>query len=183
MADLLADCDLLCVQEHWHLQEDIHLLASSPDILVAGVSGMDSSVLLQGRPYGGCAFLYKRSWNCSLQMLNVDSKRICACVIKLHSNVKLLVINAYMPIDTPANIDEFQCILYDVESIIASQCDADVVVLCGDLNTDLTRHGSMHTRALTDFISRMPLSLGLTNHAADVNYSYINHATGSKSLI
>ena len=33
----------------------------SPDFLSVGVSGVDCSALLEGRPYGGCSILYRKS--------------------------------------------------------------------------------------------------------------------------
>ena len=183
MAELLKDCDILCVQEHWYLQEDIHLLSSDPDTLVAGVSGMDSAELVQGRPFGGCAFLYKRSWNCTLKMLSARSRRICSCIITMHSNVQMLIFNLYMPTDEPCNATEYQEVLCEVESMITGQCDADVVIVCGDLNTDLSRHASSHSRALTEFCGRLPLSLCVNSPVSNVSHTYVNYATGSKSLI
>ncbi|ELT95073.1 hypothetical protein CAPTEDRAFT_210950 [Capitella teleta] len=60
--------------EHWFHQNDIHKLSRSEDYVVTGVSAMDSAQLHTGRPFGGCAFMYKRNWNCTLQP--VDSNDI-----------------------------------------------------------------------------------------------------------
>ena len=43
------DCDILCLQEHWLLNE--HLI-------VVGVSGMDSQTFVCGRPFGFCAIFF-----------------------------------------------------------------------------------------------------------------------------
>jgi len=58
--DLLPECDILCLQEHWLLQEHLDSFKEF-DFLYTAVSGVDSSQLLYGRPYGGCAILYRKS--------------------------------------------------------------------------------------------------------------------------
>ena len=51
--------DVLMLQETWLLDVDMASVLSSihDDYLFTGVSGMNSSILLQGRPYGGTAIL------------------------------------------------------------------------------------------------------------------------------
>ena len=56
--DLLHIC---LIQEHWFFEEQLNLLNIHNDFLSIGVSGMESSNLLHGRPFGGCAILYRRS--------------------------------------------------------------------------------------------------------------------------
>ena len=56
--DLLLSNDICLIQEHWLLQNQLNLLSIDPNFLSVGVSGMDNSKLLIGRPYGGCAILY-----------------------------------------------------------------------------------------------------------------------------
>ena len=50
----------------------------SSDYLSVGVSGMDDSVLLSGRPYGGCSILYRKSLSSSVAPLYTHSNRFCA---------------------------------------------------------------------------------------------------------
>ena len=58
---LLQSCDICLIQEHWLLRENFDSLIISVDFLSVGVSGMDSSILLSGRPFGGCGILYRKS--------------------------------------------------------------------------------------------------------------------------
>ena len=55
---LLQSCDICLIQEHWLLRENLDSLIISDDFLSVGVSGMDSSILLSGHPFGGCGILY-----------------------------------------------------------------------------------------------------------------------------
>ena len=54
--------DICFIQEHWLLSDQLNKVRDvSPDFLSVGVSGVDCSALLEGRPYGGCSILYRKS--------------------------------------------------------------------------------------------------------------------------
>ena len=79
VSSLLESCDLCFIQEHWLLHEHLsHVSALESQFLSVSVSGMDSSVLLTGRPFGGCAILYRKSLAYSIIRLKPCSKRFCA---------------------------------------------------------------------------------------------------------
>ena len=59
--ELLHDCDVLCLQEHWLLSEHLSELNVCDDFTVTGVSGMDSESFIRGRPFGGCAIAFRKS--------------------------------------------------------------------------------------------------------------------------
>ncbi len=69
----------------------------SREPISVSVSGIDGSVLLCGRPYGGCAILYRQSLFSSITPLLCNSNRFCA--VKLHDScgVSVLVVCVYMP--------------------------------------------------------------------------------------
>ena len=100
---LLQSCDICLIQEHWLLCENLDSLIISDDFLSVGVSGMDSSILLTGRPFGGCSILTLRAAlhelyfdldlvtsacfarhpaNCSTGLPKVFSKdlQVCQCI-------------------------------------------------------------------------------------------------------
>ncbi len=57
MSKLMDEVDILFVQEHWLYENNIASLVNTmTDIQVYGISSMDPGVLLNGRPFGGCAF-------------------------------------------------------------------------------------------------------------------------------
>ena len=98
---LLNSLDFCLIQEHWLLSEHLGALDISDEFISIGVSGMDSSNLLVGRPYGGCAILCRKSLSSSIRMLNCCSKQFCA-VSLLSTNAisnytfNTLIINAYL---------------------------------------------------------------------------------------
>ena len=57
LQNMIATLDLCFIQEHW--LHSSHLNEISPAV---SVSGMDSCVLLQGHPFGGCPVLYRKSF-------------------------------------------------------------------------------------------------------------------------
>ncbi len=61
VSDLLDSHDICVIQEHWLFADHLNELNFNPDFLSVGVSGMDSSVLLYGRPFGGCAIFFRKS--------------------------------------------------------------------------------------------------------------------------
>jgi hypothetical protein len=80
MNKLMNICDVLLVQEHWYLDTDISKIAQYIDnVEVVGVSGMENSQLISGRPYGGCAFVYWNSLKCTVTVLNTQSRRTPLC--------------------------------------------------------------------------------------------------------
>ena len=57
---LLANCDILLVQETWALPDQVGKLNQYFDEYnTYGVSGINANELLSGRPYGGVLFLFK----------------------------------------------------------------------------------------------------------------------------
>jgi hypothetical protein len=63
LADVHSLCknyDLVLLQEHWLLPNELHILNNvHPDLHSYGLSAVDiSSNILLGRPYGGTAFLF-----------------------------------------------------------------------------------------------------------------------------
>ena len=68
VADLLDSHDICLIQEHWLFNEHLNQLNFNPDFLSVGVSGMGSSILLHGRPFGGFAILFRKSLISSVTM-------------------------------------------------------------------------------------------------------------------
>ncbi len=72
--DFIDSYDLCFIQEHWLLHEHLSQLNIDSNFLYSGVSGMDSTKWLHGRPFGGCAILYRKSLAANIFMLKSVSK-------------------------------------------------------------------------------------------------------------
>ena len=93
--------DFLLIQEHWLQEKDNNFFNKHLQNVNSHVtSGMDPTELLHGRPFGGCAILWKSNLQHAVIPVHVDSKRLCA--VKMISDDKtILIINVYMPCFKP----------------------------------------------------------------------------------
>lgn len=176
--------DFLFLQEHWMLSDQINTFGRKVNSMhVHGVSGMKEHELLEGRPYGGCAILWKKSLVCKVTPVDVESKRVCAVHVSDANGLNLLMCNVYMPCDTNyGNADAYLDILAEL-SQIAEKSDSHKIVVGGDFNTDLSRSRSLNTDALIAFMENEWLKVGLQYRASKVDYTFESKANGERSLI
>ena len=75
---LIDSFDLCFIQEHWLHRDHLYKINNvSSDFLSVSVSGMDCGVLLQGRPFGGCSILYRKSLASFIYPVMSCSNRFC----------------------------------------------------------------------------------------------------------
>ena len=80
---------------------------------------MDDSFLLAGRPFGGCAILYRKSLSSCVTHFTFSLNRFCA--VKL-CDLSVLLISVYMPSDnTPTSFVNYLNTLGELEGFIDSQ--------------------------------------------------------------
>ena len=94
---LLDSSDIVLLQEHWLSDSELGKLCFDGFVTHA-ISGFDSSALLRGCPFGGCAILYRQSLVNSIQQVKTSSHRYCAVKIGFH-NCNCLLVNVYLPSD------------------------------------------------------------------------------------
>ena len=140
VSDLLSSCDICLIQEYWLLHEKLDLLDINPDFLSYGISGMDLGILLRGRPYGGCAILYRKSLSPIVSVVSSHSSRFCAISLSDMSCIVTLLVCVYLPTDygTAASYDDYLCVLGELDGFIESQT-FDHIVIGGDFNVDFNR--------------------------------------------
>jgi hypothetical protein len=69
---LLSTVTVLLLQEHWlseSIRGNICNIDSNSNFLFTAVSGFDNSVILSGRPYGGCAIIWRSDVNANVEVL------------------------------------------------------------------------------------------------------------------
>ena len=180
---LMQTTDILFVQEHWLYDWELSkLCASVPNVMVMGRSGMEPDRTCLGRPFGGCAMLYKSSLKCSFLPIDTSSRRMFACIASFNEHQKYLLVCVYMPHDSR---DRFSSVMYrevlaDIESILEMHPGVDYVMIGGDLNTDMNRAESERPSLLRDFCERLGLHICFSS---DVDYTYKNDATSARSVI
>ena len=86
------------LQETWTIDSNINILGNiHNDFLFNGISGVDHTVeILQGRPKGGVAILYKKSLSCYIKHIKLSHRRTCSISITI-DNVSCLILSVYMP--------------------------------------------------------------------------------------
>lgn len=184
---LLEKHDLVLIQEHWLLSCQFskyeHNLAPVSGCF-HGISAMSDTELIKGRPFGGCALLWKKGFPCQVKPIPLDSSRVCAAVVTLE-DIELLLFNVYMPCDTTndtANVDVYSGILEEIaQCCIQHNCDN--IIIAGDLNTDLSRTNSLHTQALYRYVTNEGLLCCAELSLCDIEYTHMSKANGSKSHI
>ena len=145
-----------------------------PGYSIHGVSAINDNVLLHGRPSGGCAVLYPDCYNKNVKLIVTKSNRLCAIGIQSDS-ILMYYFCVYMPCDINelSNIDEYESILLEV-STLCIKYKVQYMCFLGDMNADLSRRNSWHTKALNRFIEHEDLYITLNHSCADVSYTYCN---------
>ena len=185
MKFLMNECDVLMVQEHWLLKEQIPTFVKHfPKSVVHAVSGMQSNVLVSGRPHGGCAILVNSRWPVKVVPIEMQNCRVCALRVDTGS-FSILFFDVYMPCDTDydsQNNEEYRCILAEIISV-CEMYPSENVVIGGDFNTCLERQNSLHTRSLKEFMNVNSFSCCLLHPASSVDYTFESKIDGSRSTV
>ena len=184
ISKLMMMYDFLLVQEHWLLDNQIDGYFSQIDnICVHGVSGMDSKNLISGRPYGGCAIVWKRNLVSQVSPISCASSRLCAVTMDI-KGLKVLICNVYMPCDTNyhcSNTVIYEETLSEIKRL-SVETGIDTLIIGGDFNTDLLRDSSLHTRLLKEYNARENLRT-VISEKQQIDYTYESKASGARSVI
>ena len=183
---LFQYCDIIMLQEHWLYESQFHVfddIMPYGNLGVHGSSAMDPSVIRCGRPHGGCVILWRESTKLRISYVETISTRLNA-VIVFCENVKLLLINVYMPCDMRNENDGFsmyQDVLAEIAAII-EKCDTEFVIIAGDFNTDFARHNHV-TDELINFCEAESLTRCSILANSDVSYTFESVSSNSRSHI
>ena len=166
-----AQIDVLLLQEHWLSDAQLNALNNvGTNFLNFGVSGFDTSAVLGGRPYGGCAVLWRSDLLVQVQPLAVSSRRLCAVSFST-DHWSLILINVYMPYEgDEIKTDEFIDLLSIIEDLVLSN-SASHVIVGGDFNVEFNRN-RMHTALLNSFCDNTGLSPVIQHSSCNIDYTY-----------
>jgi len=131
--------DLILLQEHWLLPNELQLLSGiHTDYLATGASAVDiGSDVLVGRPYGGTAILYKRILANRISVVQTGDSRLTG--IKINTRYgPTLILSVYMPTDyhDDDSLEKYVEICGKINALII---DSDIVecIIAGDFNCSL----------------------------------------------
>ena len=134
--NLLNDCDICMIQEHWLFKEQLQSLNICDEFSSTAVSGMVSTEFVAGRPFGGCATLYRKSLSKFITTIILFSKRFCAISLTC-SSMSILLICVYLPTNygSSQSHDLYLEVLGELKGFIEAQV-FDKVIVAGDFNVD-----------------------------------------------
>ena len=104
------------------------------------ISGIHASKnMLEGRPNGGLAILFKKRLCNKITIIKTINRRICGIKIIFGKQIMCLLLSVYLPCDNYTSwASEFtECIDY-IESLFNSM-DCNALICCGDFNTSFGR--------------------------------------------
>ena len=173
VCELLQSCDICLIQEHWLFHDQLNLLNIDSNLLFVGVSAMDSSKLLLGRPYGGCAILFRRSLISCISRLDSPSKHFCAVRLQDNAGSTTLIVCVYLPFSdgSSESSNEFLVTLGELEGFI-DRYSSDYLIIAGDLNVDFNRT-SVNCQNLVDFMNDLHLVSADQLSASGIAYTYM----------
>ena len=168
---LLLRCDVLFIQEHLLSEEQLSNLNDlSTTHCSIGVCGFGSNEVLSGRPYGGCAILWRQGISNDVSFVQIDSRRVCGIRCSFGFS-KILFLNSYLPYECDdASRTEFSNELGIIEDVLQNHSGYHIV-LGGDFNVDVGRAYN-NTFVLQDFCKALNLHIDVDHESYNIDYTY-----------
>ena len=184
---VVSSHDFTLVQEHWLHSSEFHIFSDKLcNVNYTCTSGMSDIEYIQGRPFGGCAVIWKTTLDWSVEPISCESSRLCAVKVTCSlNNFSFLLFTLYMPCDTErdeCNVATFRSVLREL-SDIATSLNVNFIICGGDFNCDLRRTRSLHTQALLSFIENEDFELSTRLSLSNVPFTFESKANQSRSLI
>ena len=176
--------DILLIQETWLIRGNLlKLNGIHQDYLAYGVSGIDESKVLLGRPYGGLAVLWHKSVAQYVKRVDSGCERLC-CISLQCENKTLLIVNAYMPVDNMSKThvgNDFLQVCDAIETLFNRFPEAHYVV-AGDMNIDFHRKNA-NDIYFKNMLERHDCKICWDLNVSESDYTYSNVCSGSFSQI
>ena len=150
--ELCQTNDFVLLQEHWYHDSQASVFETEIENISSHfTSGMEAGVLLEGRPYGGCAVLWSNIRIAEVQPVSVNSRRICGITTNLNG-LNTLICSVYMPCLHRQNATEFRDVLAEL-AILCCSSNLDSIIIGGDFNLDVKNCKTDQSCALKDFLN------------------------------
>ena len=173
--ELCAKSDIICLQETWLPVQELNYLSHVDDnFSFYGTSPVDLSLqLLVGRPYGGVAFLYRKTLAASITRVPTSDDRLICVDINTNATT-LRIINCYLPYDNSENDVEYVDYLAKIHCLMNDHPDNNVLTI-GDFNAHpQSRFGN----ELLNFCNDYNYVVGDVNVLPDDTYTWVSDASG-----
>jgi len=188
LLELCNNHDIIAVQEHWLADSDLDKITNlHDDFSVIARSAMTDKLqqgFLRGRPFGGLALMFRKSLCADIKYIGVDSNcRGLAAIITLCNNVKLLIINEYLP--CYATGLEYESAILDSVAFIENcmlNYEYHSLILLGDFNFECNAQCTGY-RILYNLLNEYKLTCCEDTAATDIKYTYYQDTMGRYSVI
>jgi Reverse transcriptase (RNA-dependent DNA polymerase) len=179
--------DIIFVQEHWLLSDELNLLGNiNNDFVVFAKSSMNAKCekgLLKGRPFGGVAVLVRRKFSREVNFSGSDNDGRIICVKICNGSVNLLLVGCYFPCnDNSTNYaDSLSQVLGYIESLVVCNPGCRICIL-GDLNFECSL-SSQGFSLFSDLANEYSLVSCDDLINDNVNYTYHHKTLNQRSCI
>lgn len=163
----LNNIDILCIQEHWLHEHNIHILQdASPNHHVISKSSenlTNLNIIHGGRGKGGVAIYLRKSIISDFKRITCQSSRILAVEITFLQTLKrMLLINCYLPSGTnSSDLAEYQICLGIIGHLLDTHLppgEQSTGVIAGDLNVDTV---NQNTKKSLEYLRQLMISWSL----------------------
>ena len=181
---------IAALQEHFQLKDNLYKLDCFNNFEVFSIPAFKNNNFVHaGRPSGGISFIYSNSLcQYATRLVCPGSYRVQGLKIN-YPDAAFLYINVYFPTDTNNhNFDDHELLttLQDIKYLLDRYSDGCVVVLMGDLNTDLSRN-THFVQIVKNFLYENNLITSWSKFDCDFTYYHERNVRGrtitSKSII
>ena len=191
IAELCRSSDIVALQETLLWPHDANEIDNiHPNFKGFSKSAMNvSNHIVSGRPKGGLSFLWNKSLDNCIKIVNFDSDRLLGLRLETN-NSKILYLNVYLPWENRSNFDEYVQLLGEIQSIIHESND-DHFCIIGDLNAhpsrqfynELSQFCQVHSLTISDTIILPPTSYTyIQNRLNSINTSWLDHCITTPML-
>ena len=140
---LMADVDILLLQEHWLFNYQLNSLMEISDTVKGAGKAVDDDnpipPVQKPRGYGGVAVLWKKEIDNEVTILKDGNTRIQCISIKTNDK-PILVASVYLPAKgANSNIQEFQECIDQLDEIVSKYSETHNIIIGGDLNEEISK--------------------------------------------
>ena len=178
---IMQNCDILCLQEHWLLNYEVELIAKIfPDcnFIIKCVDDAHPDLPMQRRRgTAGTAIIWRNELDDAIEIISDGSDRVAVIQVSTEE-YQLLIINTYMPTMGCKN-PEYGDTLDEVFELVNKFGD-NKILWTGDINADTRRNKNYpNDTDLTKFLTEMKMEV-CTAQSDMPTYHHFNGNTKSR---
>lgn len=180
---LLAECDILCLQETFIAKQDLEKLNTlNENFLGVGESTTDlSKAIVRGRIPGGVAVLWDKKLDAVIKPIRLDVDW-CIGIQYTYKCNNFVILNVYTPYESSENEVEYLNRLAFINAFIQDNSICSVYVV-GDMNADINDSNSLFAKHLICFSEDNNFTLSSRVLLPADSYTYISEAWHSTSWL